>query len=88
MATDSIEAKQHAHQLIDQLGPAQIDAVVQFLEKMAVIDEDGDTLSNAKRRAIAEADEWLKHNEPIPHERALGQLGLSMADWEKMVDEP
>ena len=27
------------------------------------------------KKAIAEADEWLKHNQPIPHEEVLAELG-------------
>ncbi len=72
--------KQHAHQLLDQLGPGQLAAVVRLLEAMVPPDEDKDTLSNAERKAVAEADEWLKHNQPIPHEEILAQFGLTMAD--------
>jgi hypothetical protein len=50
-------------------------------------DED-DVLSSAERQAVAEADEWLKHNQPIPHEQVLAEFGLTMADWEKMGQEP
>jgi len=50
--------------------------------------EERDTLSNAERKAVAEADEWLQHNDPIPHEEVLAQFGLTMADWEKMAQEP
>ena len=42
----------------------------------------------AETKAIAEADEWSKHNDPIPHEQVLAELGLTMADWEKMSREP
>jgi hypothetical protein len=80
--------KQHAHQLLDQLGPGQLAAVVHLLETMVSSDEDSDTLSPAEAKAIAEADEWSKHNEPIPHEQILAEFGLSMADWEKMSREP
>jgi hypothetical protein len=80
--------KRHAHQLLDQLGPGQLAAVVRLLETMVAPDEDRDTLSNAERMAVAEADEWLKHNQPIPHEEVLAELGLTMADWEKMGREP
>ena len=55
--------KQHAHELLDQLSPAEA-------------------------KAIAEADEWSKHNDPVPHEQVLAEFGLSMADWEKMSREP
>jgi hypothetical protein len=63
---------QHAHHLLDQLGPG--DTMVSL--------EDRDTLSNAERKAVAEADEWLKHNQPIPHEEVLAEFGLTMADWD------
>jgi hypothetical protein len=88
MATDTPETKQHAHDLLDQLGPSQLAAVVRLLETLVSPDEDGDTLSPAERQAVAEADEWLKHNQPIPHEEVLAELGLTMADWERMGQKP
>jgi hypothetical protein len=45
----------------------------------------GDALSDAERAAVAEADEWLKRNEPIPHEEILSEFGLTTDDWEKMA---
>ena len=42
----------------------------------------------AIRQAVAAADEWSKHNEPIPHEQVLAEFGLTMADWEKLSREP
>ena len=45
-------------------------------------------MSNAERKAVGEADEWLKHNQPIPHEEVLAEFGLTMNDWEKMAEEP
>jgi hypothetical protein len=85
--------KQHAHQLLDQLDPSQLDAVVRLLEVMISPDmvspeEDADILSNAERKAVAEADEWLKRNQPIPHEEVLAEFGLTMDDWDKMGQEP
>jgi len=79
---------QHAHQLLDQLGPGHLAAVVHLLETIISPDEDSDTLSNAERKAVTEADEWLKHNQPIPHEEVLAEFGLTMNDWEKMAEEP
>lgn len=49
---------------------------------------EDDTLTEAEREAIAEAGEWLRHNEPIPHEQVLAEFGLTMDDWEKMAGEP
>jgi hypothetical protein len=80
--------RQHAHHLLDQLGPGQLAAVVHLLETLVSPDDDGDTLSNAERKAVAEADEWLRHNQPIPHEEVLAGFGLTKADWEKMAEEP
>ena len=68
---------QHARHLLDQLGPAQLTAVVHLLETMVPPEEDRDTLSSAERKAIGEADEWLKHNQPIPHEEVLAEFGLT-----------
>ena len=78
--------KQYAVELLDRLGPAQLAAVVNLLESFLA--EERDTLSDSERKAIAEADEWLKHNQPIPHEEILAAFGLTMADWEKMAAEP
>jgi len=78
---------QHAHELLDQLEPGQLSAVVHLLETMVSTDERY-ALSNAERKAVVEADEWLKYNQPIPHEDVLAEFGLTMADWEKMGQEP
>ena len=87
MAASTLEAK--AHELVGQLGPSKLAAVVQLMEAMIHDDiEESDTLSPAEAKAIAEADEWSKHNDPIPHEEVLAEFGLSMTDWEKMSREP
>jgi hypothetical protein len=88
MTANPLESK--AHELLGQLKPGKLAAVVHLLEVMVHDDdiEDSDTLSPAEARAIAEADEWSKHNKPIPHEQVLAELGLSIADWEKMSREP
>ena len=80
--------REHAHQLLEQLAPAQLAAVVHLMETMAPPDENGDTLSNAESKAMAEADEWLKHHPPIPHEEILADFGLTPDDWKKMGEEP
>jgi hypothetical protein len=77
----------HAHHLLEQLGPGQLAAVVHLLETM-ISAEDRDTLSNAERQAVAEADEWLAHHEPVAHEDVLAEFGLTLADWKKMGQEP
>ncbi len=74
--------KEQAHALIERLEPNQVAAVVHLLESF--LDEDGDTLSPAEAKAIAEADAWSKNHPPIPHEEVLAEFGLTAADWDKM----
>jgi len=79
--------KERAHQLLDQLGPDQLAAVVRLLENIVSADDEADVLSSSEAKAVAEADEWLRHNQPIPHEEILAEFGLTMADWERMGRE-
>jgi len=65
----------------------QLAAVVHVMETMVSPEEDGDTLSNAERQAVAEADEWLKQNQRF-RMRSSGGVRLTMAEWEKMGQEP
>jgi len=87
MPTD-MGPREQAHHLLDQLGPSQLDAIVHLLETMILPMDENDTLSAADRAAIAEADRWLTHNEPISNEEVLADFGLTLADWEKMGQEP
>ena len=86
MALDLQQERRQVHSLIDLLPPAKLGAVRNLLE--VFLGEDSDTLSPAEAKAIAEADEWSQHNEPIPHDQVLAEFGLSMKDWEKMSREP
>jgi hypothetical protein len=77
--------KQHAHELIDRLVPSHVPAVIGMLE--ALLDPvsraianapiDDEQLSPEDEKALDEAEEWLKHNEGIPHEQVLGELGFT-----------
>lgn len=49
--------RQQAHQLLDQLGAAQFDAVVRLLEVM--LREDDEELTAEDRRAVAASREYL-----------------------------
>jgi hypothetical protein len=88
--------RKHAQQLLSRLAPDQIAAVVHIMEAMldplsrrlADALPEGEQISDAEREAIAEADEWLKHNQPIPHEEVLAEFGLTMDNWEKMGKDP
>ena len=86
MAADLHQERQQAHALLDLVPPAKLGAVRHLLE--GIIDEDGDTLSPAEAKAIAEAEEWSRRHAAIPHEQVLAELGLTMEAWEKMSREP
>ena len=88
--------REHAHQLIDLLPETQLTALVGLLE--TIVDPVAAALRNApledeeiseeEEQAVAEAREWLKHNQPIPHEEVLAEFGLTMADFERMGQTP
>lgn len=90
------DTREHAHQLIDRMPETQLNGLVQFLE--TIVDPVAAALRNAAvddepftdedRRAVAEAEEWSKHNDPIPLEQVLADVGLTMADWETMAKTP
>jgi hypothetical protein len=56
--------------------------------KLANAPLEDEEISEEEQRAVAEADEWLKHNKPIPLENVLSEFGLTMADWEIMGKTP
>jgi hypothetical protein len=76
MATDTLDAKQHARELIEQLGPSQIAAVVQLLEVMI---HDEDELTEKDRRAIAASREYFQRGgEGVPFEQVVAECGFTM----------
>jgi hypothetical protein len=82
MATDSLEAKQHAHRLLDRLGPGQVAAVVHLLEVMIHDDDDGldqEALTEEDRRAVAASREYFrKGGEGVPFEQVVADCGFTM----------
>lgn len=90
------QERQQAHAYLDHLPPEQLSAVRGLLETM--LDPVSRAIANApledeeigveEQRAVAEAHEWLKHNQPIPHEEVLAELGLTMEDFERMGRTP
>ncbi len=78
MPTNILAAKQHAHHLLDQLGPGQIAAVVHLLEVM-IRDED-DELTEEDRGAIAASREYFRQNPEggLSFEQMLIDCGFTM----------
>lgn len=88
--------KEHAKQLLNRLQPDQIAAVVHLMSvmldplsvKLAGAPLEDEEISEEEERAVEEALEWRKHNEPISHEEVLAHFGLSMTDFDRMSQIP
>jgi hypothetical protein len=81
-------AKEIAHELIERLPPAQLTALVQFLEAMldpvsrtiAQTPVDDEPETEEEREAVAEAKDWLAHHPGIPFEEVLSDFDLTVRD--------
>jgi hypothetical protein len=64
--------------LLDQLSPAQFDAVANLIEVM--IGEDGEELTEEDRRAVAASRDYFQQNPDggIPFEQVVAGCGLTM----------
>jgi hypothetical protein len=71
--------RQQAHKLLDQLGPAQFNAIVKLLEVM-IGDEDDEELTEEDRRAVAASRDYFRQNPEggIPFEQVVAECGLTM----------
>ncbi len=87
----STKEKQQAHQLLDRLDAGQLSAVVHLMRVMtdpvarAIADAplDDEPLTAKAVKALDESREWLKHNEPIPHEQVLAEFGITQEDIDR-----
>jgi hypothetical protein len=86
--------KEHAHELIDQLPPSQLSAVVSLLEArldpaaraIASAPFDDEPVTAEEGKALAESREWLQHNKPIPHEQVLTELGITQEEIDHFLE--
>jgi hypothetical protein len=95
MANNLGNEKQHAHELIDQLPPHQLSALVGLLEAMidpvtrklatAALDDEPET--EEERRDVEQSKEWLRRRggKGIPHEEVLQDFGLMTEDFHRMA---
>lgn len=78
--------RQHVERLIGQLAPEQLEAVERLLEVMldpvarsiAEAPVDDEEISEDEEQAVARSKEWFKHNEGIPFEQVVAELGFTM----------
>ena len=74
-----VEPREHAHHLLDQLGPGQLEAVVKLLEVIIHPDEE-ERLSEEDRRAVAASREYFRRNPQggVPFEQVVAECGFTM----------
>jgi hypothetical protein len=79
MAVDTLEAK--AHELLGQLNPGKLAAVVHLLEVM--IDNEDEPVTDEDRRRFHEGQAWFAKGggQGIPMEDVLAEFGLKTADF-------
>lgn len=79
MATNALETK--AHELVGQLGPAQLAAVVQLLEVM--IHEENEPVTEEDRRRFQDGQAWFASREGkgIPMDEVLADFNLKIEDF-------
>ena len=90
------DTRANVHALVDQLPEVQLSALETLLEsildpvsrKLALASIDDEPFTDLERQAVADADEWMKHNEPIPLDAVLADFGLTISDWEVMSKAP
>jgi len=90
MATNVTQEKHQLHSMVDLLAPEQVHALRGLVEVMldpvaraianASVDEE--PLTREDETALDEAREWLKHNQGIPHEQVLAELGITAEEIE------
>ena len=80
MAVDALEAK--AHELLGQLGPSKLAAVVRLMEVM-IHDNDEEPVTSEDRRRFHEGQAWFaRHDDKgIPMEDVLAEFGMKPEDF-------
>jgi hypothetical protein len=88
MAYAATNPKQQAHELIDKMSVGQAAAAVGLFKAMldpveialANAPYDDEPLTAEEIKALDESRDWLKHNDPIPHEQVLAELGITQEE--------
>ena len=79
--------KQHAHDLLDRIPADQIVAAVRFLEfllldpvsrTLAAAPVEDEEIGEEEEQAVARSKEWFQHNDGIPFEQVVADLGFTM----------
>jgi hypothetical protein len=82
MAVESSGLEAKAHELLGQLGPNKLAAVVQLLEVM-IHDDDEDPVTEDDRRRFQKGQAWFEQRDGrgIPMEDVLAEFGMKLEDF-------
>ena len=88
MESNPQHERQQAHAYLDHLPAAQLSAVRGLLESMldpfdralATAGIDDEPVTEEDMRDIESSREWFKHNEGIPFEQVVAELGFTMEE--------
>jgi hypothetical protein len=82
------QQRQRPHGMIEHLAPEKLSVVVGLLEilldpldrALANAEIDDEPVTEEERREIEASEEWFKHNEGIPFEQVVAELGFTMEE--------
>lgn len=89
--------KQHAHELLERVPADQLTAAVRFLEfllldpvdrALATAPEEDEEISEEEEQAVARSKEWFKHNQGIPFEQVVADVGFTMDQFRSGSKDP
>lgn len=86
MIADPLHAR--GHELLDQLEPGKLEAVVRLLECMVDDDVEDEEISAGEEAAVARSKQWFEGNEGIPIEQVAAELGLTMDQIRGVAEDP
>ena len=71
--------KQHAQTLLDRIPPDQMNVAVRFLEFLVASPPiEDEEIGEEEERAVARSKEWFRHNDGIPFEQVVTEMGFTM----------
>jgi hypothetical protein len=79
MAVETLESR--AHELIGQLPPQKLAAVVQLMKVMLDDDGDGELTEETRQRLLESKAYFDNGGQGVPMEEVLAEFGLTMADF-------
>ena len=79
MAVETLESR--AHELIGQLPPQKLAAVVQLMKVMLDDDGDGELTEETRQRLLESKAYFDNGGQGVPMEEVLADFGLTMADF-------